>query len=297
MTEHIPKIDNVMLKEQRRRQLLKRRRIQRAVVSILLLIVVLIVIYMFTPISYIKHVSIEGNHYIADKTIEKQLKIKKDTRIYSYNGGKAEDRINKHPLVKEVNVHKGLFNRITVTVKEYDIVGIVTVKDREVPVIESGRILQDYKGNVPNEVPYLQGFKGTDKQNLVEALNKVDRTTRAQISEVVYAAKKAQPNLIKLYMRDGIEVLGNTKTIAKKLKYYPSMSQALDKDDSGRLKEAGYIDLSVGASFIPYNDSEDSSSDSASAQQVETSTQSRDEAKDELQKALNKIKESEKEAE
>ncbi|MGS5040661.1 hypothetical protein ACVDHH_04545 [Staphylococcus saprophyticus] len=32
------------------------------------------------------------------------------------------------------------------------------------------------------------------------------------------------------------------------------MSQSLERDESGNLKKSGYIDLSVGASFIPYSD-------------------------------------------
>ncbi len=40
--------------------------------------------------------------------------------------------------------------------------------------------------------------------------------------------------------------------ISKKMKDYPNMSQSLSRDSSGKLKTRGYIDLSVGASFIPY---------------------------------------------
>ena len=40
-------------------------------------------------------------------------------------------------------------------------------------------------------------------------------------------------------------------TISDKMQYYPQMSQSLSRDDSGELKTNGYIDLSVGASFIP----------------------------------------------
>lgn len=55
-------------------------------------------------------------------------------------------------------------------------------------------------------------------------------------------------------MKDNIQVLGNISMISDKLKYYPEMSKALERDDSGNLKKSGYIDLSVGASFIPYNE-------------------------------------------
>ncbi len=49
-----------------------------------------------------------------------------------------------------------------------------------------------------------------------------------------------------------MQVIGDITTIADKMQYYPQMSQSLSRDDSGELKTNGYIDLSVGASFIPY---------------------------------------------
>ena len=293
MTEEIPKIDNTFLKEKRIRQLKKRRRMQLGIVGGLLLLVVLILVYMYSPISLVKQVTVSGNHYVTTDDIKKTLKLGKDTRVYSYDSGAAEKRIEKHALIEQADIHKGLFNSLHVEIKEHEIVGITTVKDKEVPIIENGQILKEFNETLPNEAPYLEGFKGTEKQKIVEALEKMSRTTRAQISEIVHEPKKNQPHLIRLYMRDGIEVLGNTKTIASKLKYYPSMSQALEKDETGNLKQSGFIDLSVGATFIPYDNLKNDGDDSASSQQIETKTQQEDEAKDELQKALNKIKEGE----
>ncbi|UXR77020.1 MULTISPECIES: FtsQ-type POTRA domain-containing protein [unclassified Staphylococcus] len=290
MTE---KIDQTFLKEKRMRELKKRRRIQLSIVLGLLLIVVAILLYMYTPISIVKSVNVEGNHYVATDKIKKDLKINNETRVYSYDSDEAERRIVKHPLIKQVDINKGLFNTLQVNITEHKVVGIMTVKGNDVPVIENGRILKNFEETLPNEAPYLKGFKRTEKQKLVEALEKMDRTTRTQISEIVYEPKKNQPHLIRLYMRDGIEVLGNTKTIARKLKYYPSMSHALEKDESGQLKQSGYIDLSVGATFIPYGSDANGDDESASSQQVVNKTELEDEAKNELQKALNKIKEHE----
>ena len=55
------------------------------------------------------------------------------------------------------------------------------------------------------------------------------------------------------------------------MQYYPQMSQSLSRDDSGELKTNGYIDLSVGASFIPYQGS--STVQSGTEQNVTKSTQ------------------------
>ena len=85
-----------------------------------------------------------------------------------------------------------------------------------------------------------------------------------------------------------MQVVGDINTLANKIEYYPQMSQSLAKDSSGQLKTQGYIDLSVGASFIPYN--ENSSINSKSDQNVRQNT-ARNRSKNELQSALNKISE------
>ena len=68
-----------------------------------------------------------------------------------------------------------------------------------------------------------------------------------------------------------MQVIGDITTISDKMQYYPQMSQSLSRDDSGELKTNGYIDLSVGASFIPYQGS--STVQSGTEQNVTKSTQ------------------------
>ncbi|EII2375395.1 cell division protein FtsQ/DivIB [Staphylococcus pseudintermedius] len=293
MTKEIPKINNEYLKEKRKKQRIQQRRVQRMIVGILVVIVLLILVYMFTPISHIKSADIKGNHYVSKQDILKELDIQNHPRIYAYSSDDAETRLKQNELIDEVTIEKGLFNPIEVNVKEHTIIAITTEKSRVVPMIENGKVLKDYKQEVPNEAPYIEGFKGAEKRNLIDALQKMDRTTRAQISEIVSAPQKDQPHLIKLFMRDGIEVVGNTNTIAEKLTYYPSMSQALEKDETGKLKKSGFIDLSVGATFIPYDNVNNGQTSSASAKEVQSGTASEDKAKDDLQKALNKIKDEE----
>ena len=92
---------------------------------------------------------------------------------------------------------------------------------------------------------------------------------------------------------DGPIIDGDITTIADKMQYYPQMSQSLSRDDSGELKTNGYIDLSVGASFIPYQGS--STVQSGTEQNVTKSTQEENDAKEELQNVLNKINKQSKE--
>ncbi|MDI1941450.1 cell division protein FtsQ, partial [Staphylococcus aureus] len=110
---------------------------------------------------------------------------------------------------------------------------------------------------------------------------------RRYIAEVSYAPSKNKQSRIELFTTDGLQVIGDISTISKKMKYYPQMSQSLSRDSSGKLKTRGYIDLSVGASFIPYRGN--TSSQSESDKNVTKSSQEENQAKEELQSVLNKI--------
>ncbi|MBI5974531.1 cell division protein FtsQ/DivIB [Staphylococcus canis] len=294
MSEEIPQIQNEYLKEKRKKQLRKRRRIQRNVIALLILLVIFILLYMFTPVSKITSVTVKGNHNVSESEIKKALNIEKQPRTYAYSSRKAEKRLESHDLIQSAQVKKGLFNHITVEIDEYKIVGISAQKNKDVPILETGKALTQFRGTLPNDAPFLSGFKGSTKREMVKALSKMDNQTRAQISEIVYAPQKNESHLIQLFMKDGIEVLGNINSINQKLKYYPSMSKALERDETGELKKSGYIDLSVGATFIPYENVKNDEMNSASAKDVQKSSVSTNEAKEALQKALNKIKEEEK---
>ncbi len=100
---------------------------------------------------------------------------------------------------------------------------------------------------------------------------------RNLIAEVSYAPTKNKQSRIKIFTKDNMQVIGDITTIADKMQYYPQMSQSLSRDDSGELKTNGYIDLSVGASFIPYQGS--STVQSGTEQNVTKSTQEENDAK------------------
>lgn len=287
MSDKVRKIDSEYLKEKRRKRRQKQRRIQLGIFGGLILLIVLIVLYMFTPISRVDQVYIKGNHHVSQSEIKKALNLQKKTKIYSFNKGKAIDTLKKNPYVKNVDITRKFPNDIEVKITEYDLVGLIEEKDHYYPVLDNDHILKDDKQQVPEDAPVVSGFTKSKRAQIIQALSEMKPDIRNSISEVTYADDKENRNQIKLYMKDNIQVLGSINTIADKLKYYPEMSKALERDDDGNLKKSGYIDLSVGASFIPYKDGEKTSSDSS--EKLQEGTAMEDKAKDELQNTLNKI--------
>ncbi|BGE82665.1 cell division protein FtsQ/DivIB [Staphylococcus petrasii] len=287
------KYAHMTLQEKREQQRIDRRkrqkRIQYIILTSLILLILLFLIYMFTPLSRISHINISGNKNLSNQQVEKALDVKPGSRMYTYSKRKGINNLEQNPLVKNVEIKKRLPNTLNVQVTENNVVGVVKDKNKYTPIIEGNKELKDYKGDIAGSGPILDGFKGSDKDNMVKALSNMSSEVRDMISEISYAPEANKQSRILLYMKDGMQVVGDYKTIADKLKYYPQMSQSLNKDDSGNLQTQGYIDLSVGASFIPYNESD--ANNSKSNQVLQQKTQEENDAKNELQSALNKINE------
>ncbi|MDW5471928.1 cell division protein FtsQ/DivIB [Staphylococcus equorum] len=293
MTNKVSEFDSEYLKEKREKRRKRQKQVQYSVFGVLLFIIILILIYMFTPLSKISSVEIKGNDNVSKSAINKAIDVKDNSRMYTYSTSKATDKLKENKLIKSAKITKQMPNKLTVEVTENQIVGMTKKKDNYVPILENGTELKNYDGNATDDGPILAGFEKEEKEKIINELAKMPANVRGMIAEIKYDPQENLQNQIKLFTSDDIQILGNLNTIANKMKYYPQMSQSLERDESGELKKSGYIDLSVGASFIPYSGGNETKS--ASDKNVDEQTTETDAAKDELQSALNKInKESDK---
>ncbi|ANK37637.1 MULTISPECIES: cell division protein FtsQ/DivIB [Staphylococcus] len=293
MTNKVSEFDSEYLKEKRAKRRKRQKQIQYSVFGVLLFIIILILIYMFTPLSKISSVEIKGNDNVSKSAINKAIDVKDNSRMYTYSTSKATDKLKENKLIKSAKITKQMPNKLTIEISENQIVGMTKKKDNYVPILENGTELKNYDGNATDDGPILVGFEKEEKEKIINELAKMPANVRGMIAEIKYDPQENLQNQIKLFTSDDIQILGNLNTIANKMKYYPQMSQSLERDESGELKKSGYIDLSVGASFIPYSGGNETKS--ASDKNVDEQTTETDAAKDELQSALNKInKESDK---
>ncbi|PHK50657.1 cell division protein FtsQ/DivIB [Staphylococcus edaphicus] len=295
MADNVKEFDSDYLKEKREKRRKKQKQIQYSIFGVLLFIIILILIYMFTPLSKVNSVKITGNDNVSKNTINKAINVNSNARMYTYSTTKAKNKLEDNKLIKNADVKKQFPNKLSVKVTEKQIVGLVKKKDNYVPILEDGSELDDYDndGNATDDGPILEGFEKDKKEKIIQQLAKMPANVRSMIAEIKYDPQENSQSQIKLFTTDEIQILGNLNTIGNKMKYYPQMSQSLDRDESGNLKKSGYIDLSVGASFIPYSGGSDTQS--TSEQNVQKKTSEESEAKDELQSALNRIADKSKE--
>lgn len=275
------------IEEKRQLRRKRQKRIQYSIITVLILLILIILLYMFSPLSKVSHVNVEGNKHVSTSKIKNELNIKSNTRMYTFSKRKAIDKLKEDPLIKDVDIDKQLPNTLNVSVQENSVLGLVKQKNKYIPLLENGKFLKDTSNAKVSNVPILDGFKGEKENQMVKALRNMTDESRQFIAEISYSPEKNRQNRIEIFTTDGLQVIGDISTISDKMKYYPQMSQSLSRDKSGNLKTNGYIDLSVGASFIPYH--ENSTKQSESQKNVNRSTQQETQAKDELQSVLNKI--------
>lgn len=282
------------LKKKRKRT----RQIQLAVFLSVILLVLLIVLYMFTDISKVDKVNIKGEELVAEKEIEKALNINNDSRIYNLPVKDMKSKIEKMEGVKSVNINRDFPNDVTVEVEEYDVIGLVNTKKGYKPLLENGKTVKKLTTDLPVDVPILNDFSSKKLKNLVPELKTVKQNVLSMISEVNYRPGENNQNRIQLFMTDNVEVIGDIQTFANKINYYPSISDKLERDNSGQLKTPGFVDLQVGATFLPYEtkaqQEERTAQESEHEEETKTEQKKLDKALQDLSKELDKSGEEDK---
>lgn len=280
---HTPRFD-----EQRRMRRKKRQRLQLLIFLSIVAIVSLILIYMFTSISYVKKITVNDTLINSTKTmIKAKSGITSDMRIYSLDTKQVESSIEYLDGVKSVSVRRHFPNTVSIKVEEYDVLGVVKDDENYHPVLENGQILHKVNYKDPSEVPLINNFSSKALNQLVKVLQASDEEIINQISEINFIPKAEASNRVQFYMKNGLEVIGDMRTIDNKLNYFPAMASKLKKDSNGRILKPGIIDLEVGAVFIPYE------SKKAEARRIELEEAMEERSqkdKAELEKSVEKLK-------
>ncbi|WP_182728565.1 cell division protein FtsQ/DivIB [Mammaliicoccus sciuri] len=277
-----------ILKKKRKR----RRQIQLGVFIGVILLVILILLYMFTDISKVDQVDIKGEEIVSKNDIEKDLDIKKDSRIYNIPVSDMKSKIEEIEGVKSVEIKRHFPNDLTVNVNEYETIGLVKEKKHYVPLLENGKTIKNLSTDLPIDVPILNDFSSKKLNKMIPELKKVKPKVKSMISEINYKPGENNQNRIQLFMTDNVEVVGDIQTFANKINYYPSISDKLERDNSGALKTPGFLDLQVGVTFLPYETEEQQKerSEKETKQDESTKTEQKklDQALQDLSKELDK---------
>ncbi|GGI41609.1 cell division protein FtsQ/DivIB [Mammaliicoccus stepanovicii] len=279
----------------------RRRQIQLGIFIGVILLVLLIVLYMFTDISKVDKVDINGEKIVSKNEIEKKLNLNPDSRIYNIPIKDMKEKIQNIEGIKSVTIKRHFPNDLTVTINEYETIGLIKGKKGYEPLLENGKTIKHLTTEIPVDVPILNDFSSKKLKKMVTEMKKVKPKVRSLISEINYKPGENNQNRIQLFMTDNVEVIGDIQTFANKINYYPSISDKLERDESGNLKTPGFVDFQVGATFLPYETKEQQQARSEKESEQEQSTKSEqkklDQALQDLSKELDKSEEKPKSSE
>jgi len=207
----------------------------------------LITIYFISPLSKVDNIVIAG----VEKSDPQSIATSSGIRVggplwqqYRQRQVIANSVLEENPRLKSVAVSIVDLNRLKVSVEEYPVVAYAKQGDQFFQVIESGKIMQDESvTELSEKLPVLRDFKENDSlQEVIKAYNQFDASIQRQIMEIQSLATKKNPFRIKLFMKDGNEVIGLSTTIATKMPYYDKVVAEMD--------EKGVIDMEAGDSGI-----------------------------------------------
>ncbi|MCU7558041.1 cell division protein FtsQ/DivIB [Macrococcus capreoli] len=292
MEQKIVETPQFVAEKKKRRK--RRQRIQLGIFLAVVALVTLVLLFMFTNISYVSKVTVNDTVLNSKDKILKKANVTKSDRIYSIDPGEIASNIEYLDGIKSVTVKRHFPNKVDIHVDEYQLVGVVPDGSAFHPVLENGQILHRVDFSTPGDAPIINNFSKKELNQLVKVLSETKNAIANQISEINFVPNEQASARIQIFMKDGIEVIGDLRTISDKLNYYPSMVKNIKRDQNGNIIKPGMIDLEVGAVFIPYEskkaearrlelESEMKAKDSKEKKEVEQAVQ-------DLQKQLKDVK-------
>lgn len=203
--------------------------------------VLLISLFLVTPISKQKTVTVSGTSTTSDAVLTASG-IKSSDYFFSliFNHSAYEKSILKNDtMVKEAKIVYHFPNKFTIKVKEYDIVAYAQTDDGYQPILENGTYL-DVVGasELPDTFLTINLSSESDIQKLIKAFSKLDKDLVSQIQIVSSANSSTTADLLLLEMHDGNTVRVPLSEIVEKLPYYTKIK--------GNLTEASIVDMEVG---------------------------------------------------
>ncbi|MDY0405960.1 FtsQ-type POTRA domain-containing protein [Virgibacillus sp. 179-BFC.A HS] len=229
----------------------RKKKANRRMISYLCIFFCLIsiIVYLQSPLSRVKNISINGNSFLSEQEILRQSTLTNDTNIWSVHPKDIAKKLEKNLIVKRATVKRKFPRTVQINVTEHQMVGYVSEKNRYIPILDNGSILKNRAKSTNNgSAPTLEGFTETGYlEEMTKQLQKLPNEIFDLISEIHWAPTKKDESKIKLYMNDGNIVLGRINNFSKNMQIYPSIVAQLDP------KKKGIVHIGVGAYFEEFS--------------------------------------------
>ncbi|WP_407891742.1 cell division protein FtsQ/DivIB [Lacticaseibacillus sp. N501-2] len=224
-----------------------RRRRNLAVIFTPLTVLLVVAIYFLTPLARVGEISVRGESTLPAQSVIDASKLGSSQMILDllWHKGQVTTRVKQAlPQVQTLSVSVKAFNQVTLHVHEYAPLGYVQKNGEYHVLLASGVVVKDATQTPKSTYPIFTGFSSKDAFHVAKTVASFPQAVRKAVSEVKATRGAANPYQITLSMSNGNLVVADSRTVAKKIKYYPQLL--------ADVKTKGTVDLEVGAFFTPY---------------------------------------------
>ena len=205
-------------------------------------VILLISIFLVTPFSKKKIITVTGTSTVNQEEVIRDSGIKTSNYLFSLifrHSIYEKNIISKNKMVKSAKFTYRFPNKLNINVKEYSIIAYAQTDDGYQPILENGtRIDLVGASELPDSFLTINLSSEKDIQKLVKAFSKLDKDLVNQIQIVSSADSATTSDLLKLEMHDGNVVRIPLSEVAKKLPYYLKVKDSLP--------ENSIVDMEVG---------------------------------------------------
>lgn len=205
-------------------------------------VILLISIFLVTPFSKKKIITVTGTSTVSQEEVIRDSGIKPSKYpflLIFHHSTYEKNIISKNKMVKSAKFTYRFPNKLNIDIKEYSIIAYAQTDDGYQPILENGtRIGLVGASELPESFLTINLSSEKDIQKLVKAFSKLDRDLVNQIQIVSSADSATTSDLLKLEMHDGNVVRVPLSELAKKLPYYLKIKDSLP--------ENSIVDMEVG---------------------------------------------------
>ena len=205
-------------------------------------VILLISIFLVTPFSKKKIITVTGTSTVSQEEVIRDSGIKPSNYpflLIFHHSTYEKNIISKNKMVKSAKFTYRFPNKLNIDIKEYSIIAYAQTDDGYQPILENGtRIGLVGDSELPESFLTINLSSEKDIQKLVKAFSKLDRDLVNQIQIVSSADSATTSDLLKLEMHDGNVVRVPLSELAKKLPYYLKIKDSLP--------ENSIVDMEVG---------------------------------------------------
>ncbi len=194
----------------------KKKNKKKIILKILIIIIILGSLTFYFKNMKIKNIYVTGNNNLKDQEIIELAGINNYPNLFQISSRKIEKKIKLNPLIDSVKVKKTFFGKITINIKEYNLL-LKNEIDNTIYLDNGQKITNDI--NIIG-LPTLTNDVDKDiLNNFLKKLNTINKDILSKISEITYSPNEYDKDLFLFLMNDGNYVYITTTRLDNINKY------------------------------------------------------------------------------